>query len=279
MAKLITKETSFEEANKTVQGTRTMLVMKFKPFLESAFTIEDLFAVADEGIVRAYNDWDPSQSKFNTFAYNHMSWALNDFMNDMNSRFKVNSITTYELTREGQSFKEVKAAGKTANEDFNKSYSETFDLDGSESAKARINRDVFNAYVAFETAIRRPFYMVNDSQFQSDGSEDFNIMDTAEECNKSDNEFEWDSFSMPKDEMEEAMAMLDDDKRKVAQMILDGADVSEMAKEFGLSQNQFMQKFAGESSGTKGKAKSKRANQKTLDFLAKQRAKKAEMMA
>ena len=278
MAK-ITKDTPFEEARNSVLGTRTMLVMKFKPLLEEAFTVDDLFAVADEGIVRAYKDWDPTRSKFNTFAYNHMSWAINDFMNAVNSRFKINGLTTYELTREGQSFKEVKEAGKTANEDFNKSYSDSFDLDGSDEAKARINRDVYNAYIAFESSIRRPFYVINESSFQSDDSEDFNILDTAEACEDYGQNFEWDSFSMPKDEMEDAMAALDEDKRKVAQMILDGANVSEMAKEFRLSQNQFMQKFAGESSGSKGKAKSKRTNQETLDFLAKQRAKKAAMMA
>lgn len=274
---------SFEEAQATVQGTRTMLVMKFKPFLETGFGINDLFAVADEGIYRAWKEWNPDVSKYNSFAYNHMNWALNDFMNEMNSRFKVNAITTYELTREGESFKEIKAVGKTKNEDFNTSYCEDYILDGSDEAKSRINRDVFNAYVAFETAIRRPFYMISASQFQSDETEDFDIIDSAVDTTDS-NEFNWEGFSIPRVEMEETMTHLEEDKKRVAQMILENVSVGDMAKEFGLTQVQFMQRFAGENPTMKNKSqrtkvKSKKASQATLDFLAQQREKKAKRAA
>jgi len=261
---------SFDEAYKAVQGTRTMLVMKFKPFLETGFGIDDLFSVADEGIFRAWKEWKPEESKFNTFAFNHMSWALNDHMNDMNSRFKINAITTYELTREGESFKEVKAVGKTKNAEFNAENN----LDGSEESKMRINRDIFNSYVAFQTSIRRPYYVINAGAFASDDSEDFDIMDTASECSiNGDTTFSCDDFSMSIDDMESEMETLDNDKKRVAQMIIAGVSVNEMAKEFGITKNRFMQKFAPESSGTKGKAKMAKEQQK-LDFLAGRKAKR-----
>jgi len=261
---------TFDEAYKSIQGTRTMLVMKFKTFLETGYGIDDLFSVADEGIFRAWKEWKPEESKFNTFAYNHMSWALNDHMNDMNSRFKINAITTYELTREGESFKEVKAAGKTKSDEFNAEN----ELDGSDESKMKIHRDIFNSYVAFQTSIRRPYYVINAGAFASDDTEDFDIMDTAEACTiNGDTTFTYDDFSMSTDEMESEIQSLDDDKKKVAQMIIAGVSVNDMAKEFGVTKNRFMQRFAPESSGTKGKAKLAREKQK-MDFLASRKAKK-----
>jgi len=262
MKEPITKESTFEEANKAVQGTRTMLVMKFKPFLEASFGIEDLFAAADEGIARAFKEWEPEQSKFNTFAHNHMTWAINDYLNEMNSVFKFNAITTYELTREGESFKEVKEIGKTKDKEFNLTYFEEFQLDGTDYAKARITRDVFNKYVTYQTQKRRPWCsaMTNVSQFVGDGSEDFDILDTSDVCDTyNSTDFEWDSFSIPKDEMEQEMELLSEDKKQIAQFIIDGVSVSDMAKHFKLTQNAFMQKFAPESGGKRGKVKSKKA--------------------
>lgn len=220
---------TFEEARQSVQGTKYMIVNKYKKFLDSSLGMEDLVSEADIGIWEAFKTWDPEQSKFNTHAHNWIEWKIKDALNDMNSRFKVNGITNYELSREAETYKEIKAVGKTQDEWFNTEN----DLDGSEEAKKRFNRDLFNQYIAYQSANRRPIYMINESQFTSPDAEDFNIFDTI--GNIDDHE----EFEMRSD-----LKALSPIKRQIAEMLLDGADIAEVAKKVKMSKVTLLKTFA-----------------------------------
>jgi len=257
---------SFEEAYHSVQGTRTSMVMKFKSYTGPSYGIDDLFSVADEAIVKAWNDWDPSMSKFNTYVQNHIQWGIWNFLNAMNSTFKTNAVTTYELTQEGDSYKEIKERGLTKSKEFN----DLHELDGSEQAKDRFNRDLFNEYVRFETSKRRPFKLATASNFQTQDADDFDIMETA--VGTPFAEKSWiEDLNMTEAEVELEITKLDRDKRRVAEALLNGETISDLAKEFGVSKIAFMQMFAPETSGTRGKAKISR-KQARLAHAKKQRA-------
>jgi len=257
---------SFEEAYQSVQGTRTSMVMKFKTYTGPGYGIDDLFSVADEAIVKAWNDWDPTMSKFNTYVQNHIQWGIWNFLNTMNSTFKTNAVTTYELTQEGDSYKEIKDRGLTKSKEFN----ELNELDGSDEAKKRFNRDLFNEYVRFETSKRRPFKLATVSNFQTQDAEDFDILETA--VGTPFAEQSWiEDLDMTEAEVELEMTKLDADKRRVVEALLNGETISDLAKEFGVSKIDFMQQFAPDSSSTRGKAKLSRKRAR-LAHAKKQRA-------
>lgn len=220
---------TFEEARTSVQGTKYMIVNKYKKFLDASLGMEDLIAEADIGIWEAFKSWDPEQSKFNTHAHNWIEWKVKDALNDMNSRFKVNGITNYELSRESESYKDIKAAGKTNDEWFNVEN----DLDGSEDAKKRFNREMFNHYVAYQSANRRPIYMINESQFGSDEIENFSIFDQIGDVDDHE-EFE----------MRHDLKSLSPIKRQIAEMLLNGADIAEVAKKVKMSKVALLKTFA-----------------------------------
>ena len=257
---------SFDEAYQSVQGTRTSMVMKFKSYTGPGYSIDDLFSVADEAIIKAWKTWDPTLSKFNTYVQNHIQWGIWHFLNAMNSTFKTNAVTTYELTQENESYKELKERGLTKSEVFN----ELHKLNGSDESKMRFNRDLFNEYIRFETSKRRPFKLMTASNFKTEDADDFDIMESATGTPFA--EQSWiEDLEMTEVELELEITKLDTDKRRVAEALLNGATISDLAKEFGVSKINFMQKFAPGTSSTRGKAKLSR-KQARLAHAKKQRA-------
>jgi len=266
---------TFEEAYKSVAGTRVSIVNKYIPFIETGFDKTDLFAVADEAILKAWKDWKPNESKFNTYVYNRITWSLQDFLNEMNQRFKINSCTVYELTQEGETFKHIKEQGLTTNTVFN----ELHELNGDSS---KIDRKLYNAYVNFQTSLRRPYTVITASQFSSADSEDFDILDHSqdtEERSLLDCTFEFDGFAMDRIEMEDELQKLDGDRKRIAELILEGLTISEIANEMDISKIQLLQKFAGETSNEKSKRNtSKRSKREELrqKALAKKRLRQTQ---
>jgi hypothetical protein len=266
---------SFKEAAASVQGTKIRLVTSKKMFAVPGFGLEDMFAVADAAIFEAFKTWDPEVAKFNTHAHNMINYKLSDSLNEMNGRWKVIEQITYEQSYyKKETYKTVKATGKTLNEQYNLEN----ELDGSETAKKRVNRNIWNGYLQYLAHIQGTVSLINAGQFMSatEGAENFDIMDTAEDLYiNSDDDYE--------DRLAPDVHALSADKQKIAKMLLDGATIAEVANEMKLSQIDLMQIYAPE---PKAKAKtetkyyipkvkrSKVMSAEAIEFLSNQKAKK-----
>jgi len=229
--------TSFEAAAKTVQGTKIRLVMAKKMFAVPGFGLDDMFAVADAAIFEAFKTWDPEQAKFNTHVHNMINYKLADALNDMNGRWKVIEQITYEQSYyHKETYKTVKLAGKTLNAQYNLEN----ELDGSEIAKKRVNRNIWNGYLQYLAYLSGAVVLVNESQFQTADTEDFNIMDTAESLYVG----EYDYNYKGEEEMAVDLHTLTGNKYKMAKMLLDGATIAEVANEMKMSQIDLLQSYA-----------------------------------
>ncbi len=221
---------NFKEAAASVQGTKFKVITKYMRYIDANVSIGDLVVVSDVAIWNTWKHWKPATSKFNTYAYSMIGWGIQDELNEMHPKFKNNTITTYELCKEGDGYKEIKLVGKTKDEVFNKQH----ELVGV-STISKINRDLFNQYVAYQTSKRRPLYMINESQFRSDGSEDFNIFDTVTtELNLND----------IMDDHDADNKYLPPEKRLMAKLIMDGMSVAEIAIMFKMTKNSLLKTFA-----------------------------------
>ena len=254
---VISKKThTFDEAFKSVIGTKMALIHKYTKFLNSSISFEDLQSEADAAIYRAWVEWDES-TKFNSYAYNHITWALKDYLNEMHPRWKINAVTTYELWKKGETFTSAKEIGKTSSKEFN----ELHGLDGSDEAKNKFNRDMWNEYINFITDAERPISLISESKFISDEENDFNIMDTSdavEDEYKKSNSVVFEEYHIPLDEFDEKLASLDDYKKQVAKMLLDGMTVNEIIQKMGMTKSEFMAKFDNNTIPKNDKAKRKR---------------------
>jgi len=224
---------SFEEALQSVEGTKINCVNKFKPYIEASFSYEDLMNEAELAIWKAWLEWDPNQSKFNTLVYNQINWTLSNFLVKMNSKFRTNYHTTYELKYYGQeTYETIKEAGKTKNEEFNK----LFELDGSEQSKKRITKELFHQYIYFLSEGSSAF--VNASSFQGE-EEGFDIFETVQS-----------NIPRVEDEVifEEKLNNLPEFNRKVALLLMEGYTLTEVAREMKMTKSQLVAKVEGRKS-------------------------------
>lgn len=220
---------SFEEARQSVQGTKYKVANVYKKFIGSGIDMEDLLAAADIGIWEAYKTWDPEKAAFNTHAHNHIEFKIKDELNEMNHMFRVNQLTTYDLSTQNESYKTIKERGLTLNAEFNAEHG----LDGSDEAKRKVNRDLFNHYVTWNSSLKNPVFMLNESSFTSSENEDFNIFETVGVHDNHD-----------RIDMEIDIDKLAPTERMIAKMLLEGSDISEVAKKLKTSKVALLKKYA-----------------------------------
>lgn len=221
----------FQKMALTVQGTKVKLVTAKKMFAVPGLGVDDMFAIADMAIFEAFKTWNPEKSKFNTHAHNTINFKLMDALNDMNPVWKATENTTYELSREGETYKTLKAAGQTQDDEFNKING----LDGSIEAQKRFNQELWKDYVQYQRHKRNPMTMINESQFKSgEDSEEFNIFDTVF----------IDDLMTDREQMLLDIEKLPADKNMIAQMILDGKEIGDIAKKMKMTKVQLLQTYA-----------------------------------
>jgi hypothetical protein len=114
------------------------------------------------------------------------------------------------------------------------------------------------------------------SNFTSQDGDEFDITEMSPEvaeASAKSNEYKYDGFEMDSAEFEDTLSKLEGDKKKIAEMLISGMTIGEIAKEYKMPKAKFLRVFGGESTGTKGKAKQAKEKAK-MEFLAKQKAKK-----
>lgn len=162
---------TFEAAAEMVNRTKFKAVNQFKQFATIDFDYEDMMVEADMAILKAWREWDPEQTKFNTHATNMINWMLYRALENHNPVFRMNRQTKMNLNNRGESYKTLKVKKLTADKDFNKLH----DLDGIKE----FTREHFNSYVYYVTAKTFGFSVKRQSDFYSKtGDEDeFNVFE------------------------------------------------------------------------------------------------------
>ena len=130
---------TFEMAQTKVQGTKYKAFHKFKVYATPSFGFEDIKSEIDLAIVRAWKEWNPSESKFNTFATNMINWLMYRSLENCVTYFKINHRTKQNLHNHGESFKTLSKKKVTTDTEFNEKHK----LDGEK----KFTRDLFNQYV------------------------------------------------------------------------------------------------------------------------------------
>jgi DNA-directed RNA polymerase specialized sigma24 family protein len=81
----------FTTAYNQVQGTKYILINKYKSMIGVDISFQDLESVADIGIWKAFQNFDESKAKWNTHAYNMIRFAILDEINLMHKSAKTNA--------------------------------------------------------------------------------------------------------------------------------------------------------------------------------------------
>ena len=226
---------NFTEALKSVQGTKFKIIQKYQHFAKPGFDIEDMSAEADMAIFEAYKEWDPAQSKFNTFVFKRIGWAIIRALENHNPLFVMNSLAKYDLEAAGETFETVKKNGKTTSEAFN----ELHGLDGSAEAKSLITKKLYKTYIQFTAQEQFGISFINDGQFSSDENSNFNIFEVVGE--------EDDHFDLM---AQSDIAELSADKQKIAKLLIEGKDIAAVAKAMGMTKVKLLQKYAPQAKKT-----------------------------
>ena len=218
---------TYEQAAEMVQGTKFKAVSKFKQFLNTEFGYEDMISEIDIAIFKAWKEWKPEESKFNTYVTNRINWGMYRALETYNSTFKMNAMTKNDLKAAGETFETIKVAGKTKDPEFNKEH-------GLDQGKP-FTKDLWNKYVYSVTAKTFGVKMLTQSQFANDDAEGFDIIDVAAQ---DDAEAHFDMM------VEHDITKLDPEKQKIASLLVDGYDIGEVAKEIKISKVKLLQKYA-----------------------------------
>lgn len=219
---------TYEMAQTQVQGSKYRALNKFKPFCTPSFTYEDMESEADIAIMKAWQGWNPTESKFNTYATNMLNWMLYRALDTYNDVFKRNVMVKNDLKAKGETYATLSKKKVTLDPDFNKE----FGLDGIKP----FTRELFNTYVYRVSAKTFGTHVVcNQSDFSSVDDENFNIMETVNE-DSIDDAFE-------EVEMAHDAKKLGTDQKLIYDMLMAGNDVGAIAKELGMTKAKLMQKF------------------------------------
>lgn len=220
---------TYEMAQTQVQGSKYRALNKFKQFCTPSFTYDDMESEADIAIMKAWQGWNPAESKFNTYATNMINWMLYRALDTYNDVFKLNVKVKNDLKAKGETYATLSKKKVTRDPAFNKE----FGLDGTKE----FTRELFNTYV-YRTSTKtfgvNP--VKNQSQFNT-GDQDFDILEFADE----------DAIMAP-DAFEEVEMAMDAEKlgatqKVIYKMLMDGQDIGAIAKELGMSKAKLMQKF------------------------------------
>lgn len=220
---------TYEMAQTQVQGTKYRALNKFKQFATPSFTYEDLDSEADIAIMKAWQSWDPAESKFNTYATNMINWMLYRALDTYNDVFKRNVMVKNDLKARGETYATLKKRKITKNKEFNAKHG----LDGTKE----FTRELFNQYV-YETSSKTfgPLIKNASDYHGAMGEEEFDILEKSETVAP-------DSFETF--EMEHDSAKLGKTEKVIYEMLMDGQDIGTIAKSLKMSKQALMKKFAG----------------------------------
>ena len=224
------KTMTIEEAFESVVGMKHKIANKYKVFCDSSVSYDDLIGAANVGLAWAYRDWDANTAKFTTFSYKRIERQIDLYLCEMLPKYKNNVDAKNWLRRKNdESYKQLVERGVTKDIEFNELHS----LDG----KKEFTKEHYNLYTQ---KIANKLYnngqhlvITTTSGFQNEDNEDFDIFDSLSDDNDSfDIEDEYDS------------ADLNNDQRKIVELILEGFSIAEIAKQFGISKAKLI-KLAG----------------------------------
>lgn len=220
---------TYEMAQTQVQGSKYRALNKFKQFCTPSFTYDDMESEADIAIMKAWQGWNPAESKFNTYATNMINWMLYRALDTYNDVFKLNVKVKNDLKAKGETYATLSKKKVTRDPAFNKE----FGLDGTKE----FTRELFNTYVYRTSAKTFGVNPVkNHSQFNT-GDQDFDIFEFADK----------DAMMVPDAFEEVEMAMdakkLGTPQKVIYKMLMDGQDIGTIAKELGMTKAKLMQKF------------------------------------
>ena len=221
---------TYEMAQTQVQGSKFKALNKFKQFATPSFTYEDLESEADIAIMKAWQGWNPAESKFNTYATNMINWMLYRALDTYNDTFKKNVMVKNDLKAKGETYATLSKKKVTKDKEFNKE----FGLDGTKE----FTRAMFNTYV-YRNSVKTfgTSTIMSQNQFQGSDGEDFDILDFA------DNEDLVAPDSFTQVEMEHDSAKLGKREKIIYDMLMDGHDIGAIAKELKMSKSTLMRKF------------------------------------
>lgn len=228
------KTMSMEEAFKSVEGMKYKIANKYKVFCNSTVSYEDLISAANIGLAWAYRDWDSNTAKFTTFSHNRMERQIDLYLCEMLPKYKNNVDAKNWLRRKNdESFKTLMEKGVTKDDEFNNEHG----LDGEKV----FTKEHYNLYT--QKIANKLFNNGNDliittaSGFTSDENNDFNIFDSI-----SDQHIENDLDFISDCDFTE----LNDKQKKIAEMIMDGYSITEIARIFGITKAKLIKMAAKE---------------------------------
>lgn len=225
---------TYEMAQTQVQGSKYKALNKFKQFATASFTYEDMESEADIAIMKAWQGWNPAESKFNTYATNYMNWMLYRALDTYNDTFKRNVMVKNDLKARGETYATLSKKKITKDPEFNKLHG----LDG----KKEFTRELFNSYV-YHTSAKT--FGVNVIKTQGDFNQsdsddtDFDILEFADPSAITAND-PFENF-----EMEHDAVHLGKTEKVIYAMLKDGQDIGTIAKALKMSKQRLMKKFAG----------------------------------
>lgn len=217
------KSMTIEEAFKSVEGMKHKIVNKYKVFCNAAVSYEDLISAANLGLIWAYRDWDSKTAKFTTFSHNRMERQIDLYLCEMLPKYKNNVDAKNWLRRKNnESFGNLTALGYTVDEDFNKKHGlngkKTFTKEHYNLYTQKIANDKFNN--------GHDLVITNSSGFINDDNEDFDIFSVV-----TDNAY------YIEDDLDYELSNLTDFQAEIAQLILDGYLINDIAKKYGVTKN------------------------------------------
>jgi ABC-type antimicrobial peptide transport system permease subunit len=130
---------TFKQALSEVLGTKAKAIRGFAGYATVDFDVEDMGVVADMAILKAWREWDPIKSKFNTLVTSMISWQMFKALDDINPVFRTNRCTKMNFANRNETFDKLYKAKITKDEVFNKMYG----LDGVKE----FTRALYNTYV------------------------------------------------------------------------------------------------------------------------------------
>lgn len=229
------KTMTMEEAFKSVEGMKYKIANKYKVFCNSSVSYEDLISAANIGLAWAYRDWDAETAKFTTFSHNRMERQIDLYLCEMLPKYKNNVDAKNWLRRKNnESFESLIKKGITKDLDFNK-------LHGLDGIKP-FTKEHYNLYT--QKVANELFNDGNNliittaSGFQSNDNDDFDIFDTLS------NQIEHTTEAYFPESESMDLSGLNDIQQKIANMIIDGYSITEIARKFEVSKAKLI-KMAG----------------------------------
>lgn len=159
---------TFQQAYDMVVGSKFKIINNFKQFITPEFDYDDMMSEADYAIMKAWREWEPEQSKFNTFATNMINWFMFKSLENYNQVFRTNRKTKMNLGNRGETFKTLSVKKVTADDEFNKIHQ----LDGNK----KFTRELFNEYIYFISSRDFGVTVKNQCEFDTADEDVFDIL-------------------------------------------------------------------------------------------------------